>query len=70
MFSNEVVWFMNDVGFYYSFEYISRRYSMMILLGFNIICDMLCGPIKDAFLKDAKKHLRKSVIFSKDVDLK
>ena len=54
MFSYEVVWFMNDVGFYSSFEYISRRYSMMILLGFNIICDMLCGPIKDAFLKDAK----------------
>ena len=29
-------------------------YSMMMLHDFNIICDMFCDPIKDAFLKDVK----------------
>ena len=39
---------------------------MRILHDFNIICDMFSDVIKDDFLK----HLRKSVIFNKDVGLK
>ena len=54
MFSYEVVWFMNDVAFVPVLSIFCTWYSMMILHGFNIICDMFCVPIKDAFLKDVK----------------
>ena len=42
----------------------------MILHDFNIICGMVCDPIKDGLFKRRQKHQRKSVIISKDVGLK
>ena len=37
----------------------------MILHDFNIICGMVCDPIKDAFLKDVKNTRGRVLLLAK-----